>query len=1306
MGAAISAGTAALSLIPGANTAVGAAKAAITTGKMAKTVKKIGTVIKVAKMLSSGASNLNLVLTTGMAVWDIGTAISNGTFDMNDPQCRQDVMSIIQASSNVAKSKVENSKKKGEDGKERFKTRGEKEAERQQRKETSKQNIQKAKDTVNNVKKNAKAKLDEYSANRCKNGEPIDMVTGSYLIEQCDMLINDITGSTAIERTYESLLSEEDSPVGKGWTLSIFSHADIEDEKIEILLPDQHTETFLKTAEGYRNRRGGTTRLCLTEEREGYRLTNKTAKTSWFYDREGRLLSITDRNGNQTRYEYNQDTLTKISFASGQSLMLSWEKDKLVSMKDCIGRTVEYRYQDDYLIAVTMVNEKTETYGYDTRGRVNEITDANGITYVHNEYDHKGRVTKQSLSNGQEYILLYEEDNRVNTYLAPNNGKEIKYHYNLLKQLVKTEYEDGTFEEYGYDAWENRVWEKDRNENETRQEYDESGHLLRRSEPSGLTLYYEYDESGNCIHKWDNAKMDSRYTYDLAGNLIEEIQKVDDNRSRSYHFTYDAYGRITSFEDPNGNRESYEYGHLFGEEQIYVNANGEKTSYTYDAAGRLMTRTDADGTSRYAYNHYDLLCQATNPLGHTSRYVYDGVLDLVQVVPPNLYKETMGAESGDRYQYDAFHHQTMHIDAVGGVYALLLDGEGNPVKEIHPNAYQKEDKDGEGIQNHYDSGDHKYKIEYPDGGIRRIWYDANGNIKKVCNPTQYEEKTDKGPGYQYQYDSTNRLIQITGPEGEILHQYTYDLAGNLVKAVHGKNCLAVNTQRDNTQGNDTKEGNAKETTETIGELYSYNSLGWLTQSRTPMEYRDETVWYQFIQYEYDLAGNLIKEKRYRDYQTKESQEGETHIISYGYDKQDRLIKVSDCTGAVLQYAYDKKGRRTLEKRRINQSTEQIMRYFYDEGGRLIRVLKRADLSGCGKEAVSVRYEYDKNGNQTRIQLPSGGEILREYDAADRLITETHKEKKSKIHNTTHFAYDKAGNLIEITDNQGRKTKIEYDLLNREIRRTERDGGVTRQFYDTDGQLVKVIRPKEYEAEKEAGAGIIYTYDAKGQLLSILRPDGKLKESRVYDTDGNLIQTHDGTGSGASFWYDLGGRRTRIETKGKATGSYTYDAFGNITGLTDGAGNRTEYVLDQWGRIIEIKKADKSHEHYRYDYAGNITESIDGEGNRTTYEYNVGNRLSVLTDPMGETEQYYYDEEERLCKKIDKNKTETAYTYNLYGNLLSRRANEWLERYEYTPEGLLNAAISGGMRYSYAYDEMGRLTKKTASGRTLLSLTYD
>ena len=114
---------------------------------------------------------------------------------------------------------------------------------------------------------------------------------------------------------------------------------------------------------------------------------------------------------------------------------------------------------------------------------------------------------------------------------------------------------------------------------------------------------------------------------------------------------------------------------------------------------------------------------------------------------------------------------------------------------------------------------------------------------------------------------------------------------------------------------------------------------------------------------------------------------------------------------------------------------------------LSRSMDRPD--GSRGFAVS-RYDYDKNGNVVKIQTPTGGQVLREYDAVDRLIAETHIDKASGIYNRMEFAYDKAGNLVEITDNQGRRTQVEYDLLNREIRRVEKDGGVTRSFYDSNG----------------------------------------------------------------------------------------------------------------------------------------------------------------------------------------------------------------------------------------------------------------
>ena len=494
--------------------------------------------------------------------------------------------------------------------------------------------------------------------------------------------------------------------------------------------------------------------------------------------------------------------------------------------------------------------------------------------------------------------------------------------------------------------------------------------------------------------------------------------------------------------------------------------------------------------------------------------------------------------------------------------------------------------------------------------------------------------------------------------------------------------------------------------ERIGELYTYNYAGWLMESRIPVRAEGGEALYRLTRYRYDKAGNRTEEKRYNDYQTAESAAGTVLTIRYEYDKDDRLVKVTDSTGAVLEYGYDSQNRRVSESRKISDTACQTFRYRYDAAGRMTELHRTADREGSGRRSVTVRYEYDRNGNMTRTILPSGAEILREYDPADRLVTEIHVDPDSGIHNTTRFAYDKAGNLTCITDNQGRNTRMEYDAMNREIRRTEKDGSVTRNFYDRNGQLVKTIRPNAYAEHQEQGAGLQYTYDAEGRILTVIRPDGIIQESSVYDEEGNLIQTTDAAGSRVRYAYDFGGRQTEIRTGGQASQKYVYDAAGNIVGIEDGAGNHTGYALDAWGRIVEIRKADGSSEYYRYDCAGNIVQSTDGEGNATVYEYNGINRLASVTDPMGGQETYAYDAEERLCKKTDRNGTETRYTYNMYGNLLTKTAGELSERYEYTPEGLLKSAISGGMRYSYTYDAMNRLREKCASGRRLLAFVYD
>lgn len=1292
VGAAISAGSAALSLIPGANTAAEGVKAATKGTKLATTAAKVASkapkvmetmknITKAAKILRTGADTLNLTLLAGMSVYDIGNAVADGTFDLNDPDCRQDLFNILQGASAASQYGIEKNTTTGKDGKPRFMDKNERKAANDARHRERQEKT--------------RAKLDEKSANKCKNGEPVDMVTGSFLVEQCDFMINDITGTVAVERTYESLLASEDSPVGRGWTLSLFSHAYIYDDRVEIVLPDNHTETFLKTADGFRNRRDGSRNMELTEHEGGLRLEEHASDITRIFDSAGKQILAMDKNGNKTVYEYSGETLRCIRFASGQYLEFLWQGNKIIQIKDCIGRTATYHYDGDFLIETGMVTGGTETYAYDGKGHITDITDANGVTYVHNEYDRKGRVTRQKLCDGQEYILLYADDDRTNTYLVPANGKKIRYHYNKDRQLICAEYQDGTTEKYAYDAWENRTEEKDRRGSIHRRTYDVCGHMTEEVLPNGLVISYEYDGEGNCVRRWDSAGRESTYAYDQKGNLLRETEKLDGRMQREECYEYDRNGRVTAFTDGNGHRETYRYEKGFWEYTMFTSAEGSVSRHVLDDAGRCVTVENADGVFSYAYNNFDILCMETDPLGNTKKYVYDRVLDLISEVSPNHFDPEAGREIRTEYTYDAFHRQLTRTDETGAVFAVHRDGEGNIIKEIHPESYDAGSGDGEGVVFRFDADDNNTHICYPDGGTERRWYDAMGNLVKLCLPEQYDEETDSGNGYSYEYDEMGNLTQITGPDGIVEARYVYDLHGNLVKAVSAS-------------GMETGKTDAERT----GELYAYNYAGWLTESRKPLEIKDGEVYYQLTQYQYDRAGNRIRERRFCDYQSRESAGGAVLSIDYAYDADDRLVKVTDNTGAELEYRYDGMGRRFYEKEKTGENKSRILCRRYDDAGRMVELARTADREGCGKRRVSSYFEYDRNGNNTRTILPGGAEIRREYDAADRLVRERHIEKESGIDNTEVFDYDKAGNMVCITDGRGKTTRIAYDRMNRETLRRERDGGITRRFHDRNGRLVKVIRPNEYDRAQELGAGMQYTYDDRGNLLSVTRADGSLAEQTVYDADGRPVRVTDGTGAGEHYTYDFGGRRTGVRTNGGAGQQYEYDAAGNVTAVTDGVSNRTVYVPDRWGRTTEVRMADGSREYYAYDYAGNITRSTDGEGNTTVYEYNAAGQLSAVTDPADKRETYAYDAMGRLCRKTDRNGTVTEYTYNLYGSITGRRARKageetaLTERYHYTPEGLLCAATAGGMRYGYTYDAMGRLAGKCASGRQLLSLEYD
>lgn len=83
--------------------------------------------------------------------------------------------------------------------------------------------------------------------------------------------------------------------------------------------------------------------------------------------------------------------------------------------------------------------------------------------------------------------------------------------------------------------------------------------------------------------------------------------------------------------------------------------------------------------------------------------------------------------------------------------------------------------------------------------------------------------------------------------------------------------------------------------------------------------------------------------------------------------------MEDSTRVYLQYVYDEKNRKILEKRKIRGDIWQIFQYTYDAGGRLTGMGESADREGYGKNRAWTGYTYDARGNVTRIHLPEGGD---------------------------------------------------------------------------------------------------------------------------------------------------------------------------------------------------------------------------------------------------------------------------------------------------------------------------------------------
>ena len=246
-----------------------------------------------------------------------------------------------------------------------------------------------------------------------------------------------------------------------------------------------------------------------------------------------------------------------------------------------------------------------------------------------------------------------------------------------------------------------------------------------------------------------------------------------------------------------------------------------------------------------------------------------------------------------------------------------------------------------------------------------------------------------------------------------------------------------------------------------------------------------------------------------------------------------------------EYTYDKNGNRLTHRKRDGST----LSFTYDGLNRMLvkTVPSRAGLSSL--HTRDVYYSYDLRNLQTSIRFDSasGDGTLSAYDGFGRMVSATDTLGSSS--RTLTYQYDANGNRTRITHPDSNYWQLEFDGLNRADRMLQGTTEIARMRYTARGLVEEreypyssfnTVTTPSYDPagrtislahDLRATAGDVtydYGYIPSGQLSHVTRSndayawDGHVDVTRAYTTNG--LNQYEAAG-GASFCYDPNGNLT-------------------------------------------------------------------------------------------------------------------------------------------------------------------------------------
>jgi RHS repeat-associated protein len=560
----------------------------------------------------------------------------------------------------------------------------------------------------------------------------------------------------------------------------------------------------------------------------------------------------------------------------------------------------------------------------------------------------------------------------------------------------------------------------------------------------------------------------------------------------------------------------------------------------------------------------------------------------------------------------------------------------------------------------------------------KYYYDGYGRLIQACDPTL---NSLNGHCTKYAYDGSpgtggsRQIDQITSPEGNTDFRVDYEAGGVYTSRVaHRFDGLNNEWQYD----------------------YSTYSGGASTQYRTAVR---------------DPLSNPANSN---------------DVTTYAYTVDARIAWSLDPLGTYHRFIYDD----TIDPNLPAPPD-------HDAQGVLTRTYQQ---NSAGQISSSTTYAYDAKNRLTQQTDAYGHTTYTDYDA-DGHVLHTRDPRSSSATDATYattYAYDTAGRKITRTspiagirhrwsytdgtevaeDSTGTPDLVPAGLVETE---TDENGNVTRNFYNHNGDLARVVRPDQLTTTylydgigrqiikietcpttEPAGVAACQTWQATlvtvtswTQLSQIRQVSAPVVSAHVpgltdthqqittnsYDLNGNLTQVDigdngnhpDATRTTKHDFNDNDVEWRTTDAEGGIT-SRTFDADGNLATLTDPNTNVHSYSYDRDNRQTQTRLLNYVADKVTNPPAVPLVQS--------TTTYDGFGRKATVQDALGRVRSYTYDNDDRP----------TSVTLLGFHTSTGTTRNIVLELDGYDAAGNITTKITGGGRLTVlsTYDALGRL----------------